>query len=78
MEGQVSTTFWGPFCLTPSLQDEAFSIWSEWALLYRPQSDERLLLERVRDERWLVSIVHHDYRDSEALWTFIFDETSVE
>jgi len=58
-----------------SWKDEAFSIWSEWASLYRPQSEERLLLERVRDERWLVSVVHHDYRDSQALWAFIFDET---
>ncbi|KAJ7632947.1 methylenetetrahydrofolate reductase-domain-containing protein [Roridomyces roridus] len=58
-----------------SWKDEAFSIWSDWASLYRPQSAERELLERVRDERWLVSIVHHDYRDPQALWTFVFDET---
>ncbi|KAJ6618807.1 methylenetetrahydrofolate reduct [Mycena sp. CBHHK59/15] len=57
-----------------SWKDEAFSIWSEWASFYKPQSDERKLLEGVRDERWLVSIVHHDYQDSEALWTFLFDE----
>ncbi|KAJ7112438.1 FAD-linked oxidoreductase-like protein [Mycena crocata] len=60
-----------------SWKDEAFSIWGEWASFYRPQSEERRLLEGVRDERWLVSIVHHDYRDSQALWTFLFDETLV-
>ncbi|KAJ7121234.1 methylenetetrahydrofolate reductase-domain-containing protein [Mycena filopes] len=57
-----------------SWKEEAFSIWSEWASLYRPQSEERRLLESVRDERWLVSIVHHDYRDPQALWTFLCDD----
>lgn len=56
-------------------QEEAFSIWSEWALLYKPQSEGRQLLESIRDERWLMSIVHHDYRDPQALWTFLFHET---
>ncbi|KAF7311380.1 Methylenetetrahydrofolate reductase [Mycena kentingensis (nom. inval.)] len=55
-------------------KEEAFSIWSDWASLYRPGSAERKLLESVGDERWLVSIVHHDYRDPEALWTFVFGD----
>jgi methylenetetrahydrofolate reductase (NADPH) len=57
------------------MQDEAFSIWSEWGSFYAPGSEERKLLEGVYDERWLVSIVHHDYKDPEALWTFLFDES---
>ncbi|KAF8891252.1 methylenetetrahydrofolate reductase-domain-containing protein [Infundibulicybe gibba] len=57
-----------------SWKEEAFSIWSDWASFYRPGSEVRLLLESVRDERWLVSIVHHDYRDPQALWMFLFDE----
>ncbi|KAF7295438.1 Methylenetetrahydrofolate reductase [Mycena indigotica] len=55
-------------------KEEAFSIWADWASLYRPGSVERRLLESVGDDRWLVSIVHHDYRNSSALWTFVFDE----
>lgn len=55
------------------LQEEAFSIWSDWALCYRPDSEERKTLESVRDERWLVSILHHDYKDTEALWKFLFE-----
>lgn len=55
-------------------QDDAFSIWSEWASFYRPESEERKLLEGIRDNRWLVSIVHHDYKDSEGLWTFLLDD----
>lgn len=57
-----------------SWKEEAFSIWSDWASHYRPGSDDRKLLEGVRDERWLVSILHHDYKDTEALWTFLLDE----
>jgi len=56
-----------------SWKEEAFSIWDEWSSFYRPGSEERKLLEFVRDNRWLVSVVHHDYKDREALWTFLFD-----
>ncbi|KAG6828583.1 hypothetical protein H0H92_007373 [Tricholoma furcatifolium] len=55
-------------------KDEAFSIWTDWASFYRPGSPERTLLDGVRNERWLVSIIHHDYRDIDALWTFLFEE----
>jgi methylenetetrahydrofolate reductase (NADPH) len=54
-------------------QDEAFSIWAEWASFYRPGSDERSLLDSIQNERWLVSIVHHDFKDPEGLWTFLFE-----
>ncbi|KAF8912003.1 methylenetetrahydrofolate reductase-domain-containing protein [Gymnopilus junonius] len=56
-----------------SWKDEAFSIWSEWASFYRPNSGERKLLEGIRNNRWLVSIVHHDYKDPNGLWSFLFD-----
>lgn len=55
-----------------SWKEEAFSIWNEWASFYAPQSQERSLLEDVRDKRWLVSLVHHDFLDPNALWTFMF------
>ncbi|EIN07214.1 MTHFR-domain-containing protein [Punctularia strigosozonata HHB-11173 SS5] len=57
-----------------SWKEEAFSIWSEWASFYPPGSAERKLLESVRDERWLVSVVHHDFKNPMALWTF-FEES---
>ena len=56
----------------PAFQAEAFSIWSEWASFYPPGSEERRLLEGIRDQRWLVSLVHHDFMDPAALWTFMF------
>ncbi|KAH7923471.1 methylenetetrahydrofolate reduct [Leucogyrophana mollusca] len=58
-------------------KDEAFSIWAEWASFYPPGSSERNLLEGVRKERWLVSIIHHDYKREDALWTFLSDGGSV-
>lgn len=55
-------------------QEEAFSIWDEWASFYRPGSEERNLLAQVRNKRWLVSIVHHDYKNPEGLWKFLWEE----
>ncbi|EGN95593.1 hypothetical protein SERLA73DRAFT_95124 [Serpula lacrymans var. lacrymans S7.3] len=55
-----------------SWKDEAFSIWAEWASFYPPGSQERELLDVVMQKRWLVSIVHHDYRNPGGLWTFLF------
>ncbi|KAF9647343.1 MTHFR-domain-containing protein [Thelephora ganbajun] len=54
-------------------KDAAFSLWAEWASVYPPQSPERELLESVRKERWLVSIVHHDYIHTDSLWDFLSD-----
>jgi len=55
-------------------KEEAFGIWADWASFYRPDSPERKLLERVHDELWLVSVIHHDFKGVEALWTFLIDE----
>ncbi|KAG7092784.1 hypothetical protein E1B28_009106 [Marasmius oreades] len=57
-----------------SWKEEAFSIWSTWASFHRPGSRERELLDRVRQEMWLVNVLHHDYQDHEALWRFIFED----
>ncbi|KAF9067554.1 methylenetetrahydrofolate reductase-domain-containing protein [Rhodocollybia butyracea] len=54
-------------------KEEAFSIWSDWASFYRPNSPERNLLEGVHKDRWLINVIHHDYKQYEALWTFISD-----
>lgn len=58
---------------TMSSQEEVFSIWAEWASFYAPGSSQRALLEKVRETRWLVSVVHHDYKRSDALWLFLLD-----
>ncbi|XP_006457951.1 hypothetical protein AGABI2DRAFT_216007 [Agaricus bisporus var. bisporus H97] len=57
-----------------SWKEDAYSIWSDWASCYHPESEERKLLEEVRDRRWLININHHDYRNPQALWDFIFSD----
>ncbi|KAF8333404.1 methylenetetrahydrofolate reductase-domain-containing protein [Amanita rubescens] len=59
-----------------SWKDEAFLIWSDWASFYRPGLDGRTLLEHVRDRRWLICIVHHDYKNPRALWDFLFETSA--
>ncbi|THH29589.1 hypothetical protein EUX98_g4598 [Antrodiella citrinella] len=54
-------------------KEEAFSFWAEWASYYPPDSDVRALLDNVREKRWLVSIIHHDFQKVDALWSFLFD-----
>jgi methylenetetrahydrofolate reductase (NADPH) len=41
---------------------------------YPPNSPQRALLESVLKERWLVTIVHHDYKNVKALWNFLLEE----
>lgn len=60
-----------------SWKEEAFSTWSDWASCYRPGSDERKLLESVRDQRWLINIIHHDYQNPRALWDIILGESDI-
>jgi methylenetetrahydrofolate reductase (NADPH) len=53
------------------LQDEAFAIWADWAKLYPIQSPTAKLLQTIKSKFWLVSIVHHDYHDPNALWDLL-------
>lgn len=55
-------------------KEEAFEIWSEWSLLYPRTSPARKLLQDIAQEWWLVSLIHHDYKDEGALWRFLLEE----
>ncbi|KAI0345246.1 MTHFR-domain-containing protein [Trametopsis cervina] len=55
-------------------KDEAFGIWEEWASYYAPESEERKLLDGIKQNRWLVSVIHHDFKNTDALWTFLFED----
>ncbi|KAI0306304.1 methylenetetrahydrofolate reduct [Multifurca ochricompacta] len=59
-------------------KDEVFSIWTDWASQFAPNSQERRVLEDTRDTRWLVNVTHHDFRDPDALWRFLFDEIGLD
>ena len=52
-------------------RDEAFAIWREWELLFPPRSATRSLLRSIHDQRWLVTVVHHDYKDPSGLWNLL-------
>lgn len=56
------------------LQEEAFDIWTEWSLLYPRNAPSRKLLEGIANEWWLVSLIHHDYKDQDALWRFLLED----
>lgn len=52
-------------------RDEAFGIWNEWEMLFNKNSATGKLLRVIGEERWLVTVVHHDYKDVDALWRFL-------
>ena len=58
------------------MKEEAFSIWTEWASRYAIDTPERKLLESVRNNRWLVNVTHHDFKNPDALWSFLFEGVS--
>ncbi|KAK9458471.1 methylenetetrahydrofolate reductase-domain-containing protein [Lipomyces oligophaga] len=51
--------------------EEAFAIWTEWQHLYAKDSRTTELLGNIRDNYFLVSITHHDYVNTGALWEFL-------
>ncbi|KAL6891019.1 methylenetetrahydrofolate reductase [Trichoderma longibrachiatum] len=53
--------------------EEAFGIWGEWAKVYGRGSDSQKLLDGIREDYWLVNIIHHDYVDTDALWRLLID-----
>ena len=52
-------------------RDEAFAIWSEWELLFPRTSPTHKLLHSIGEQRWLVTVIHHDYKSENALWDFL-------
>ncbi|KAI9847943.1 MAG: hypothetical protein M1837_001460 [Sclerophora amabilis] len=80
----VNAVTWGAFpgkeIITPTIieplsfrawLEEAFAIWTEWARVYRSGSPSAQLLANVRDDCWLVNIVHHGYVEPERLWELL-------
>lgn len=57
---------------------EAFSIWKDWSWQFPPDSQERQLLERIIDTRWLVNVTHHDFKNPDALWNFLFEDVGLD
>lgn len=83
-EGSVNPVTWGTFAgkeiITPTIVEsvsfrawleEAFSIWNEWQRIYSPRSATAKLIGSIKDDYWLVNIIHHAYPDKSALWDFL-------
>lgn len=58
-------------------QEEAFSIWLEWSHLYPANSPSRAFIRNLADTRWLVSVVHHDYKNEDGLWNWLLEQPLV-
>ncbi len=77
----VNPVTWGTFSgkeiVTPTIieavsfrawLEEAFSIWTEWQRIYPPTGATAKLLREVREDYWLVNVIHHRYIEPDALW----------
>lgn len=51
--------------------EEAFGIWGEWSRVYGKGSDSEKLLTGIRDDYWLINVIHHDFVDQQALWDLL-------
>ncbi|KAK7220291.1 hypothetical protein V2G26_008294 [Clonostachys chloroleuca] len=51
--------------------EEAFGIWGEWARVYSRGSESEKLLNGIKDDCWLVNIIHHDFVEQDALWDLL-------
>ncbi|CCD25140.1 methylenetetrahydrofolate reductase (NAD(P)H) MET12 NDAI_0E03230 [Naumovozyma dairenensis CBS 421] len=54
-------------------RDEAFTIWSEWAKIFPRNSVTNIFLREMFSEYCLISIVHHDYIETDELWDILLD-----
>ncbi|GJN88452.1 hypothetical protein Rhopal_001418-T1 [Rhodotorula paludigena] len=83
-KGDVNAVTWGVFggkeIVTTTLIEEmsfrawceeAFALWKEWSLLYAAASPARGFIRSIAESRWLVSVVHHDYKDQDGLWRWL-------
>lgn len=53
--------------------DEAFAIWREWGKLYPEQSSSRALIDTVRRDFVLLTVVWHDFTDLDGLWELLLE-----
>ncbi|KAL3230137.1 Methylenetetrahydrofolate reductase 1 [Nakaseomyces bracarensis] len=54
-------------------RDEAFSIWFEWSKLFPRNTPSNTLLREVYSNYCLVSIVHHDFIETDELWDMLLE-----
>ncbi|KAE8449569.1 hypothetical protein EG329_007899 [Mollisiaceae sp. DMI_Dod_QoI] len=84
--GSTNAVTWGAFpgkeIITPTIieevsfrawAEEAFGIWEEWGRVYERGSDSKKLIEGVREDFWLVNVIHHGFVEGEGLWDLLLN-----
>ncbi|RLV91490.1 Methylenetetrahydrofolate reductase 1 [Spathaspora sp. JA1] len=54
--------------------EEAFALWLQWARCYKINSKSFQLLDSIYNEYVLVSLIHHDFPEENALWDTLLGE----
>jgi methylenetetrahydrofolate reductase (NADPH) len=83
-DGSTNAVTWGAFpgkeIITPTIieevsfrawAEEAFGIWEEWGRVYERGSESKKLIDSIREDYWLVNIIHHGFVDGEGLWDLL-------
>lgn len=53
---------------------QAFDIWNDWAESFESNSANQRLLNEIEDSYWLCSMIDHDFKEAENLWSFLIDQ----
>ncbi|KAF2232374.1 methylenetetrahydrofolate reduct [Viridothelium virens] len=83
----VNPVTWGSFSgkeiITPTIIEavsfrawceEAFGIWGEWERIYPVRSATAKLIRSIREDVWLVNIIHHAFMDKDAIWKLLLED----
>lgn len=83
-EGSTDAVTWGVFpgkeIITPTIieevsfrawTEEAFGIWDEWSRVYGVKSESKKCVEGIKEDLWLVNIIHHGFVEGDALWELL-------
>ncbi|KAF2858579.1 methylenetetrahydrofolate reductase 2 [Piedraia hortae CBS 480.64] len=81
---EVNIVTWGDFPhrgrLTPTMIDkvsfkswceEAFDIWGEWKRVFMRGSESARLMDKIREEYWLVNVIMDDVERGDELWEML-------
>ncbi|CAD6443651.1 5016e3c9-ad08-4f49-9b70-1bdbdc66d931 [Sclerotinia trifoliorum] len=84
--GSTNAVTWGAFpgkeIITPTIieevsfrawAEEAFGIWGEWARVYGKDSETRMIIDGIKEDVWLVNVIHHAYVEGEGLWDVLLN-----
>ncbi|BFZ60016.1 methylenetetrahydrofolate reductase 1 [Saitoella coloradoensis] len=52
-------------------KDESFAIWGEWEKIYPKGSPSAELINKIGENYLLVTLVHHEFLEQNALWEFL-------